>query len=210
MATLFHLDVLRLSPRNQAGTQFIEIIGSGSLTTPDDPEGTTYPLPAEYHPMIVAIADTLRFSEVRDQDGVRRFFFREYGSGDCRLVLQVQPFHDFLVASQQDSANHGALVAHDCGIDLRVNNHGLYNTFAYLNFLPVSGTLTNRVDSYILNESEIRALIDVLAAIRDGRLVTDNPLIGNESWRDKLNELAAERVGMPYLNWQMRRGEVAA
>lgn len=210
MATLFHMDVLRLSDKDRVGTQFIEIIGSGTITTPEDPDGAMYPLPAEYHPMIVAIVDTLRYAETLDHDGVRRFFFREYGSGDIRLIIQVQPYHDYLVAAQQNDANHGVLVAHDCGVDLRVTQHDAFHHLAKLNFVTRTGTLDNRVGGYLINEGEMNALIEALTAVRDGKELTGLPLIGNQQWRDRLNALAEERVGIPYQRFQESRGEVAA
>lgn len=209
MATLFHMDVLRLSAKDSVGTQFIEVIGSGTITTPDDPDGALYPLPAEYHPLLVVIQNDLRFAEVRNQDGVRRFFYREYGSGDHRLIIQVQPYYDYLVAAQQDDAELGALVAHDQGVDLRIGTHGIFNHLARLSFVTVSGTLDNGVREYLMNEGEMRATIDTLTAILANKPIS-SPLIGNETWRDRLNELARDRVGIPYEQFRESRGEVAA
>lgn len=209
MATLFHMDVLRLTNTDGANNQFIEQLGSGTLTTQDDPDGALYPLPNEYHPLLNVIADSLRLGEIRDEDGVRRFFYRELGSGDYRLIIQVQPYYDYLVASQQD-AKGGALVAHDRGVDLRVHNHGLLDHFACLAFTRLTGTLDAGVETFVLNTPEIDALIAALTDIREGRTVEPSPLLRNAQWRERLNGLAEERVGIPYKKFQESRGEVAA
>lgn len=209
MATLFHMDVLRLTSETDYNGQYVEIIGTGTLTTQEDPEGSTYPLPTELHPLIVAIADNLHHADTVDHDGVRRFFFRKWNSSEIRLIIQIQPYFDYLTGQQQNP-QAGVLCGYDAGVQLRISNGGVILNFANLDFVRTFGRDIDGVSRFVLNEAEIDATIKALTRIKHGEPVDAFNLIKDDLWRVKLNELAEERVGCSYATFSQRRGEVAA
>lgn len=192
----WHLDIIDVGNPNFRGVLEVKSLVSFLIEHGDrtDAAGS---IPPHTLPQLEPFTKHYSYLDSQQQDGCYRHFFADYASIDRpAIIVQFQPYRGFL-DPVYPTTEPTITVGIDGAARLLMQRWDIYPDFVVVDIEAVH-TIGTR-SRIILNPVEMRSAIRVLTGILNGSQLDryDDPI-----WRQPLNDLATERAGISYDEWE--------